>query len=101
MTKEFILQLLKKESVPVTDTAGHTFNAIEESDFESIADAIVEKLPIHGVSGSCADLISDIEKLERYNIYGTETEGSVQVETCKDGDNIDADELYNILDNYR
>lgn len=58
-------------------------------------------LGLFSVSGSCPQLIADIEKLSRYDIYGTETEGSVEVEHCNDGDNIDADELYKILDNYR
>ena len=50
VTKEFILSLLKEESQPITDSAGNTFMAIEELDFEDIADAIVKNLPIHDVS---------------------------------------------------
>ena len=80
--------------------ANMTALQVEEA-MEEYAEMVAKNCTIPHVSGSCSQLIADIEKLSRYDIYGTETEGSVEVEHCNDGDNIDAYELYKILDNYR
>lgn len=58
-------------------------------------------LGLLGVSGSCFNLIKDIEKLPRYDIWGTETEGSTETHYSNDGECVNADDLYDILKNYR
>lgn len=57
-----------------------------------------DSLPI--VSGSCSNLIKDIENLPRYDIWGTETEGSAEIHYSNDGGCVDAHDLYDILKNY-
>lgn len=42
-------------------------------------------------------VIDKIKQLPRFEIYGTETEGSVETEYCEDGSLVDADDLHDII----
>ena len=60
-----------------------------------------ELLDLFSVSGSCDKLIVDIEKLKRFDDIAWEECANSTREYSSDGSCIDADELDEIINNYR
>jgi hypothetical protein len=64
-------------------------------------DSVVNELENHGVSHHVSGIISDIEKLPRFDDNAWEEGGNTSREYDSDGGCVDADKLYEILDTYR
>lgn len=96
------IELLKEgnESFSFRDVVDN----LDEDDFENAAEAYhqakLKLLNIGGVIG-ISTMISEIDKLKRFDESGWGEGGGTSREYCEDGENIDHDELQSIINNYR
>ena len=67
----------------------------------TVSEAHEQLLDLFSVSGSCDKLIADIKKLKRFDDIPWEECANSTREYSSDGSCIDADELDEIINNYR